>query len=114
MSRKAFADKSSWRVPSLFFFAGGYGPSHPGQMSPIEHVVVLLYDGNDCSPHQGHHKMYDLAGEAQAFLLSDESDADEGNVDASMRQGILVVDIRDIFETKDEMLIVLSFKETSH
>jgi len=81
-------------------------------MSPIEHVVVLLYDGNDCSPHQGHHKMYDLAGEAQAFLLSDESDADEGNVDASMRQGILVVDIRDIFETKDEMKVALKNEAT--
>ena len=110
MSRKAFADKSSWKVPSLFFFVGGYGPYRPKTFEAIEQVTVLLYDGHagDRSPaRQGRHKMLDLAGEAQELLLPDDDD-----VDPSMRQGILVVDIRDMFEDDAEMKVALKNEAT--
>lgn len=110
MSRKAFADKSSWKVPSLFFFVGGYGPYRPKTFEAIEQVTVLLYDGHagDSSPtDQGRHKMLDLAGEAQGLLLPDDD-----NVDPSMRQGILVVDIRDMFENNAEMKVALKNEAT--
>ena len=109
MSRKAFADKSSWKVPSLFFFVGGYGPYRPKTFEPIEQVTVLLYDGHgDRTPtDHGHHKMLDLAGEAQGLLLSDDD-----VIDPSMRQGILVIDIRDMFEDSDEMKVALKNEAT--
>ena len=49
MSRKHFSDKSSWKVPTLFFFVAGYGPSRPKPFEPIEDVTVVLYGGNDDS-----------------------------------------------------------------
>ena len=110
MSRKAFADKTSWKVPSLFFFVGGYGPYRPKTFEAIEQITVLLYDGcaDDRSPaSQGHHKMLYLAGEAQDLLLPDDDD-----VDPSMRQGILVVDIRDMFEDIAEMKVALKNEAT--
>ena len=112
MSRKWAADKSSWKVPTLFFFVAGYGPSRPKPFEPIEDVTVLLYSGNDDSvssdpTDQGRHKMFALAGEAQALLLQEAND-----VDPSMRRGILVVDIRDMFDDGEEMNIALKNETT--
>ena len=112
MSRKAFADKSSWKVPTLFFFVGGYGPFRSKTFEPIEDVTVLLYSGNDNSvssgsSDQGRHQMFTLAGEAQALLLQETND-----VDPSMRRGILVVDIRDMFDDSEEMKTALKAETT--
>ena len=112
MSRKAFADKSSWKVPTLFFFVGGYGPFRPKTFEPIEDVTVLLYSGDDNSASsgssdQGRHQMFALAGEAQALLLQEAND-----VDPSMRRGILVVDIRDMFDDGEEMKTALKAEIT--
>ena len=112
MSRKDRYDKSSWKVPTLFFFVAGYGPSRPKPFEPIEDVTVLLYGGNDDSvssdpTDQGRHKMFALAGEAQALLLQEAND-----VDPSVRRGILVVDIRDMFDDGEEMKIALKTETT--
>ena len=48
-----------------------------------------------------------LAGEAQGLLLPDDDD-----VDPPMRQGILVVDIRDMFEDDAEMKVALKNEAT--
>ena len=72
MSRKAFADKSSWKTPSVYAFVGGYGPFRTRQHDSIEDVVVLLYKGNGEQVRR--HPMYGLAKEAQHVLLKYQDD----------------------------------------
>jgi len=76
MSCKAFVDKSSWKTPSIYAFASGYGPFRVTEVHPIEQVVVLLYNGDDSrntptNEERLRHVMYKLAGEAQGLLLKE-------------------------------------------
>lgn len=108
MSRKAFADKSSWKTPSVYAFVGGYGPFRARQHDSIEDVVVLLYKGNGEQVRR--HPMYGLAKEAQHVLLKYQDDT-TGTMPIS--NGILVVDVRDMFDNQDEMDLALK-NETEH
>jgi hypothetical protein len=105
MSRKASADKSSWKTPSIFAFVGGYGPFRAKAFNPIEQVVVLLYNGDEgkiarAKEERRCHAMYSFAGEAQGLLLKG---GDASLQDLSVCNGLLVVDIRDMFDDQAEM-----------
>ena len=115
MARKAIQDKSSWRTPSIYIFVSGYGPFQPKEMDSIENFTVLLYDGyckdDTSSVHSKepthHHPMYNFAGEAQELLLN--------RVDPEnhlLSNGLLVVDVRDMFENKEEMDLAIHTEAT--
>lgn len=104
MSRKVFEDKTSWKTPSLYVFASGYGPFRAKAFDPIEDLVVMLYNGDGIAPpnNEQHrrHAMYDLAAEAQTLLVKDETELLLAS--PSICNGILVIDIRDMFEDQEE------------
>ena len=109
MSRKAFVDKSSWKTPSIYAFASGYGPFRVKEVDPIEQVVVLLYNGDNSRNTPTNEKrlrrmMYKLAGQAQDLLLKEGAIS---SLDPSICNGILVVDVRDMFKNKEKMDLAL-------
>ena len=76
MSRKAREDKTSWSVPSIYGFAGDYGPMKPPRGGIEEALVILVSTladgkGGDCKTDERRHPMYSYAGQAQSLLLGD-------------------------------------------
>ena len=117
MSRKAREDKSTWKTPLIYAFAGDYGPFRTKGFQPIEDVVVVLYNGSnsgkaqDAEDNEERHAMYPLAGEAQELLLKQPSqDGSQYYLD-KMKHGILLLDIRGMFDTHEDMQVALQ-KET--
>eukprot|EP00566_Odontella_aurita_P022421 CAMPEP_0113587072 /NCGR_PEP_ID=MMETSP0015_2-20120614/34673_1 /TAXON_ID=2838 /ORGANISM="Odontella" /LENGTH=138 /DNA_ID=CAMNT_0000492627 /DNA_START=12 /DNA_END=424 /DNA_ORIENTATION=+ /assembly_acc=CAM_ASM_000160 len=110
MSRKASADKSSWSIPSIYAFVGGYGPFRTKAFDPIEEVVVLLFNGDSdsfVSTNEAEWQrpaMHSFAGEAQGLLLNSCGSSSQ---DPIICNGILVVDVRDMFEDQEEFDIAL-------
>jgi G3E family GTPase len=94
MSRK-IQDKTSWKVPTIYSFVGGYAPYKPPKgaasaFEPIEGAVVLLYsscgeDGND-----SRHPMYRLASQLQKTILDDSNNENHRRV--------FVMDLNDMFD----------------
>jgi len=112
MSRKSRGDKSPWKTPSVYAFVGDYGPFRAKRFEPIEQVLVILYDKiSRCASGPQHHTMYDFAGQAQKRLLkSDDSTLGDQDTD-TIRNGILVIDVRYMFDTDQELAASLK-KET--
>ncbi len=99
MSRKYKEDQSAWTLPSLYAFVGEYGPYKTKGYEPIENTLVWLHDSwaNDGEQEDdGRHPMYHLAGGIQEELLM----RDHGH--NPRFSTVLVIDIKDMFETKEE------------
>ena len=79
MSRKSREDKSSWRVPSIYAFAGDYGPFKPRDATAIENALVLLTStsnkdstkNDDADANTRRHPLYTHAVQAQNILLGE-------------------------------------------
>ena len=105
MSRKARDDKTSWRTPNIYAFAGDYGPFKIRGHSPIEGALVLLTMTNkaDQEDSEGNvrHPMYAMAAQAQQILLQQPSDISIGNGNGNGKprfHHLLVIDIREMME----------------
>ena len=112
MSRKAKADKSSWNLPSIYAFVGGYGPFRTKAFEPIKQVVVLLTNDNAGSfvkANQEHPAMHGFAGEAQGLLLNDDGSSSK---DPTICNGILLVNVRDVFKDQEEFDLALKNEAT--
>ena len=110
MSRKAREDKSSWKTPLIYAFAGDYGPFRTKGFQPIEDVVVVLYNGGKDAEEE-RHAMYPLAGEAQELLLKQPPDHDNNSQIQSTKNGIIILDIRGMFDNDQDTQVALK-KET--
>ncbi len=100
MSRKSREDKSEWKLPSLYAFVGDYSPFRTKGYDPIGNTLVWFHNSwakdEEGIEDNGRHPMYPLAGGIQEELLM----RDRGqNPNFST---VLVIDIKDMFETKDE------------
>jgi G3E family GTPase/ADP-ribose pyrophosphatase YjhB (NUDIX family) len=91
MSRKAREDKSSWNTPTIYAFAGDYGPFKVRGESPIEDALVLLKVTMPAEDTDGRHAVYQIAGQAQQLLLQ-QSQHDQ---EPRQFQHILVLDLAD-------------------
>jgi G3E family GTPase/ADP-ribose pyrophosphatase YjhB (NUDIX family) len=123
MSRKARENKSAWKTPAIYAFTGDYGPFRAKGFHPIEQVLVVLKNGSEGGSGSGtsgsakggqpqQHALYNLAGEAQELLLKDDDRTASTNTTTNnMNNGILVIDVRAMFETDDEFDVALK-KET--
>lgn len=94
MSRKAFADRSSWKTPRLYAFTGGYGPFKPKGHDAIEDVLVVLWHERASEKDRGRHPMHGVAGVTQEILLRNDT--------KSPFKSILILDIRTMTETDTE------------
>ena len=93
MSRKSREDNSSWKTPSIYAFVGDYAPLRTKGYEPIENALVWLDFSRDGDER---HAMYSYAGQAQEILIkNNESSPDTPRT-------ILVVDVKDMFDSKDE------------
>jgi len=93
MSRKAKEDKSTWHVPGIYAFTGGYGPYKP--RPGLDNCLVLLTSTTDPTSirnndHGKRHAMYRYAGQAQQLLLHDNN---------KQFTDMIVVDVADMFAT---------------
>eukprot|EP00977_Amphora_coffeiformis_P005843 scaffold1225_cov164-Amphora_coffeaeformis.AAC.19 len=111
MSRKVYLDKSTWKLPTIYSFVGGYGPFRPPKdFQPVPSgAVVLLYHGGSTSQEshpqkqQRRHPMYFLAGQVQELLLKEENEESSALPNTITGDGsprpLLVVDLETMFET---------------
>jgi ADP-ribose pyrophosphatase YjhB (NUDIX family) len=73
MSRKARQDRALWNTPTIYAFAGDYGPFKFRGDSPIEDaLVVLTVTKRDDKEGVLRHPVYRMAGEAQHLLLTEK------------------------------------------
>lgn len=92
MSRKARQDRSSWKTPSIYAFAGDYGPFRAKGL--IEDTLVVITKSQ--SDNEGRHCMHPLAGQAQELLLKNNQPL------SSISNGIIVIDIHSMFTCDDD------------
>ena len=122
MSRKAKADKSSWNLPSIYAFDGGYGPFRVKAFEPITQVVVLICNEHDnagsfvkaeANQERPAEAMHGFAGEAHGLLLKgDNTDSSASSKDPTICNGMLVVNVRDMFKDQEELDLALKNEAT--
>ena len=101
MSRKARENQSTWLTPSLYAFAAGYGPFKIKDYEPIEETLIWLCNSHHTDTKEGRHVMYPFSGPAQQLLLQEPN---------SRFSTILVMDIKDMFETHEDYQEALSIE----
>ena len=113
MGRKTSDEESAARQqPSLYTFVGEYGPFKIKGHEPIEDTLVWLYNSGetisegdeDYDKDPRKHPMYPLAAPIQDMLLDNRS---------SRFSNILVIDLNDMFESREEYQEALFEEEES-
>ncbi len=103
---------TAWQQPSLYTFVGEYGPFKIKGHEPIEDTLVWLYnsgetnceDDEDDEKDPRKHPMYPLAAPIQDMLLDNRS---------SRFSNVLVIDVNDMFESREEYEEALAEEEES-
>jgi len=116
MSRKSREDKSSWKIPSIYAFSGGYGPYRVKTFDAIDGAAVLIHNSSvSSSSKQGveksnsdeekkedsdnfyySHPMHSLAGQLQQHLLAESKDY------SSESKSFFILDVCDMFDDMNE------------
>lgn len=114
MSRKAREDRAAWNTPTVYGFAGDYGPFKIKGYQPIEDLLLVLDATTESdrvalddegSPikngQQLRHPMYRMAGQVQELLLSQNEwslSTDSTKLQERQFHRILVVDVSDMIK----------------
>ncbi len=102
-------DRATWNTPTVYGFAGDYGPFKIREYHPIEDVLLVLDATtesdrvvDDGSPAMNgslcglRHPMYHMAGQVQELLLEEEYSSSASTLSGRRFNRILVVDISDM------------------
>ena len=113
MGRQQQTDSAgAWQQPSIYTFAGDYGPFKVKGHDPIEDTLVWLYnsgetnndDDEDDHKDPQRHPMYPLATPIQDMLLDNRT---------CRFSKVMVIDVNDMFEDRDEYEEALQKEEES-
>ncbi len=113
MGRQKQADSAgTWQQPSIYTFVGDYGPFKVKGHDPIEDALIWLYnsgetnsdDDEDNNKDPQRHPMYPLATPIQDMLLDNR---------VCRFSKVMVIDVNDMFEDRDEYEEVLQKEEES-